>query len=123
MLIAFWVVMGIALVFYLLSLKYKKLEIVLPTLMFLAGSLIIVAIVTKDPIFSAIGVPAEFEWVVGLFLTGLSSWKLYFSPLKERVISTEKEVSSIKTSVEKVEKNVDVLTDKILNGKVKLKKK
>jgi len=112
---AFWVLMVILLVIYLFSLKYKKLEVILPPLLLLASSLLIVGIITKDPLFSTFGVPPEFEWVVGLFLTGLSSWKLYFSPLKERVIKTESEVSSIKTSIEKIEKNVDKLMNRTLN--------
>ncbi|MBI5871603.1 hypothetical protein HZB88_00795 [archaeon] len=123
MLILFWSMMIITLIIYFISLKHKKAEKILPFPLLLAGSFMIAAIITKDPIFSAIGVPAEFEWVVGLFLTGFSSWKLYFSPLKERVISTEKEIGSIKTSVERIEKNVDMLTNKILNEKVECKKK
>ncbi len=63
--------------------------------------------------------PIEFEWVVGLFLTGLTSWKLYLNPLKERVITIEKEVSSIKTDVRDIKEDVHLIKDKILNGKIK----
>lgn len=118
-LIVFWIVIGISLITYLISLKYKKVENILPPLVFLSGSLIIVAIVTKDPLFASFGVPAEFEWVVGLFITSFSSWTLYFHPLKERVIKTEIEVSSIKTDVHSIKTDVSMIKEKIINGKIK----
>ena len=80
----------------------------------LAGAFLIVAIATKDPIFSSIGVPAEYEWVVGLFITGLSSWKLYFGPLKERVIKTEMEVNAIQTDVKAIKADTTLIKDKLI---------
>lgn len=73
-----------------------------------------VAIATKDPIFSGLGVPTEYEWVVGLFVTGLSSWKLYFGPLKERVIKTEMEVTSIQTDVRSIKSDTSLIKEKLL---------
>ncbi len=116
-LIAFWVVIVSLLIIYLLSLKYKKIEKAIPFFLLLAISLIIVAIATKDPLFTSFGIPVEFEWVVGLFITGLSSWKLYFSPLKERVIKTEKEVSSLKSDVKSIKEDTNLIKEKLINQK------
>lgn len=119
MLVIFWIVAAVSLALYLISLKYKKAEVALPPLLLLAGSFLIVGIITKDPLFSSLGVPVEFEWVVGLFITGLSSWKLYFSPLKERVIKTENELSSMKSDISSIKDDTNLIKEKIINGKVK----
>src|SRR3989338_911499 len=99
----FWILIVMGLFIYFVFKKsVKYIDNLVFSLIMLAGAFLIVAIATKDPVFSGLGVPAEYEWVVGLFITGLSSWKLYFGPLKERVIKTEKEVSSIQTDVKSI---------------------
>ena len=80
----------------------------------MAFAFLAIAIVTKDPLFSKFGVPIEFEWVIGLFLTGFTSWKIYFNPLKERVIKTESETAVIKTDVASIKSDVILIKNKLL---------
>ena len=118
----FWIIVLMNLLMYFLAKKYYHTPAARDAsfvLSFLSLALLIVAIVTKDPLFSSAGVPAEFEWVVGLFITALSSWKLYFSPLKERVMRTEREVSSITTDVAAIKADTTLIKEKILNIKFK----
>ena len=111
----FWVLIVTGLLAYFLFRKsIKGVENIVFSIILLAAAFLIVAIVTKDPLFSTVGLPAEYEWVVGLFITGLSSWKLYFGPLKERVIKTEKEVSSIQTDVKSIKSDTSLLKEKLL---------
>lgn len=111
----FWIliVMGLF-VYFVFKKSVKYIDNLVFSLIMLAGAFLIVAIATKDPVFSGLGVPAEYEWVVGLFITGLSSWKLYFGPLKERVIKTEKEVSSIQTDVKSIKADTTLIKDKLI---------
>ena len=118
--ILFWWSVFLNLVVYLIlrNTRFKtKANDTAMIISFLSLALLIVAIVTKDPIFAQFGVPPEFEWIVGLFVTGLTSWKLYFNPLKERVIKTEKEVSSIKTNIEFIKADTNLIKEKILKLK------
>lgn len=90
-------------------------------LMILAFSFLIIAVATKDPLFKGFGVPQEYEWVVGFFLVGLSSWKLYFNPLKERVINVEKKISSldsgVKTGFSSIKEDLTLIKNKLINNK------
>jgi len=112
----FWILIVASGVLYFgLRKIIKRAENIAFLIIILAGAFLIVAIATRDPLFSGIGVPAEYEWVVGLFITGLSSWKLYFGPLKERVIRTEKEASTIQADVKSIKFDTTLLKDKLLN--------
>lgn len=83
----------------------------------LSFALLIVAIVTKDPIFSSFGVPPEFEWVVGLFITGLTSWKLYFNPLKDRLGKVESKVDVLHSELNSIKEDTTLIKEKILQRK------
>src|SRR3989344_9152660 len=113
----FWIIIILNLITYLLLKKYssKYKESISLALIILAWSFLIVAIVQKDPIFTAFGVPQKFEWVVGLFITALSSWKLYFDPLKQRVIHTEKEVTSLKTDISSIKEDTTLIKEKLIS--------
>ena len=115
--ILFWIVLIGALLFYFVSKKYSHKESVTFTFILLAWALIIVAIVQKDPLFTSFGVPPEFEWVVGLFIAALSSWQLYFDPLKKRVLHTETEVNAIKTDVTAIKADTTLIKEKLLQKK------
>lgn len=111
----FWIlIVGSLLVYFIFRRTIKAIENIVFSVILLAAAFLIVAIVVKDPVFSGLGVPAEYEWVVGLFVTGLSSWKLYFGPLKERVIKTEMEVSSIQTDVKAIKSDTSLIKEKLL---------
>lgn len=117
--IIFWVILFIGLLIYLVLRRTfpRRIESITIIIILLAWSFLIVAIVQKDPIFSNFGVPPELEWVVGLFITALSSWKLYFDPIKQRMIRTEKEVVSIKTDVSAIKSDVSLIKDNLINKK------
>lgn len=66
-----------------------------PYVFITSGCFLVIAIVTKDPIFSSFGVPAEFEWVVGLVMFAIGSWKSYFNPMKNRIVDLELGVTKI----------------------------
>lgn len=100
----FWAIFLISLVIYLFI--RKRFENIAMPIILLAFSFLIIGIVTKDPLFSPFGVPVEFEWVVGLFFVGLSAWRFYFNPLKERVIDSEKDISSLKTDVSNIKTDI-----------------
>lgn len=114
--ILFWGTSILALLYYYAKKGYRSQKIKDNTMIFLMLSFafLIVAIVTNDPIFAQFGVPMEFEWVVGLFLTGLSSWKLYFSPLKERVVYLEKNITSIKTGMNSISEDIHLIKEKLI---------
>lgn len=115
----FWGVMILTIIIYVIAKKVEiKLEKLVMPLLFFSLALLIVAIVTKDPLFSSFGIPPEFEWVIGLFITGFTSWKVYFDPLKSRVIRTEREVFSLKTEIGSVKSDTSLIKE-ILIGKKK----
>ena len=73
---------------------------------------LIIAITTKDPIFQTIGIPQGYEWAVGLFVSGFGLWKYYLSPLKERVIETEKDMKVVKNDIFYIKQTTDKLEKK-----------
>lgn len=82
-------------------------------------SILIVAFMTNDPLFGPLGVPKEYEWLAALITSGFGLWQFYLNPLKERVITTEREVSSIKTDVSAIRGDVGIIKNKIINNKIK----
>ncbi len=115
----FWGTLALNLLFYLLGKKYKVKTVNEWSIIFtiLSFAFLFVAIITKDPLFSSVGVPPEFEWVVGLFITGLTSWKLYFNPLKERVIKVERKVDFIQGEISSIKTDTTFIKEKVLNIK------
>ncbi len=112
----FWISLVIALVVYLVlrQFRYPKADDATFVIVLLSISFLIVAIVTKDPLFAGFGVPAEFEWIVGLFLAALTSWKLYFNPLKGRVIKAEIDISSLRSDVQSIKADTTLIKEKVL---------
>ncbi len=108
----FWLLVVAGAVYFVCSNSQKK-ENNIFMILILASAFLFVAIVSKDPIFSAFGVPVEFEWVVGIFITSFTSWKLYFAPLKERVVSTEKEIITIKSNLESIKNSLAMIDSDI----------
>ena len=114
--IIFWIIVGIISVYYFFNRKNynEKIKDRLIVLTLLAFSFLVIAIVTKDPIFSQFGVPLEYEWTVGLFITALASWKLYFNPLKNIVMINQRDIKSIKTSINHMGQDLHLIKEKIL---------
>ena len=106
----FWLVLGISLILYFIFKRIRIRSDDIPLgLALLALAFLIVGIVTRDPLFSLFGVPLEFEWVVGLFITAFTSWKLYFDPMKKRMARTERDVISIKTDVRAIKNDISLI--------------
>jgi hypothetical protein len=99
--IAFWICLVLAIIILIInrSLKNNHFESLATFFIFIQFIFALVAIGTKDPIFQTIGLPAGYEWIAGLTLSGTFLWMFYLNPLKNRVIDVEKDTSSIKTSI------------------------
>lgn len=117
----FWVLMALFAAVYFLA-KWKKqglarrIEQEYGSLFFiLAASFLIIAIVTNDPVTVAgIAIPTEIQWLASLLVTGFGSWKFYLNPLKERVIRTEIEASSIKADVSTIKADVSMIKQALM---------
>lgn len=115
-LIAFWISLVIAIILILINLriKDKKLNFLSGLFVFMQFLFMIISIITKDPIFEAIGLPKEYEWITGLFLSGFTLWLFYLSPLKNRVIEVEKETREIKTDVKNIKEDTTIIKNKLI---------
>ena len=79
-----------------------------------AFAFLIMSFVTNDPFLQGVGLPKEYEWLAGLILSLFGLWKFYLGPLKERVISGEKEISSISTKVSGIQEDIILIKRKLL---------
>ena len=111
----FWIIALICVALYFLQ-KYIfpkfPLENIFSILFFLGASFLIVGVLTKDPLFAQFGVPPEYEWVVGMFMTALASWRMYFNPLKQRVGRLESKVEALDA---KLDAKIDGLEKRMEN--------
>lgn len=110
----FWILFIIFFLIYLVSsfFKIKKLQKKIDEygilLVMALGSLVIVAIASKDPIVVAgIEVPVELQWFASLFATIFGAWRFYLSPLKRKVYRMDREMGEVKVSVHSLEANVE----------------
>ena len=108
--------MGLSSIFYFKNkVKYEK---IIAPLFLLACSFLVVAILTRDPLFTEYGIPPEFEWIIGFFIGLFFSWKYYFNPLKKRIMTLEKEVTgfqaSTKASFEMIKDDLTLIKERLL---------
>ena len=126
----FWIIFLIIILIIVLKLILRKrkrysnslndiIDGIITALFIGAFGFIVLGILTDDPIFAAIGLPPEFEWIGGLSLFGFSLWLFYLAPLKNRVIKSEKDIVIIKTDVKTIREDVHLIKEKIINGKIK----
>lgn len=120
----FWIALIALFFIHLFSnlLKFKKLENLLDKYgilyMIILVAFAFIAIITNDPIdFFNISIPTEVQWLATLIASGFGAWKYYLNPLKNRVINTEIEVSSVKTSIESIKSDVHLIKENLLNDK------
>ncbi|GEM_PF-2376805 len=67
-------------------------------------SLVIIAIVTKDPLeLLGMPIPAEMQWLGSMVLAGFGAWRLYLNPLQLKVYNMDRELGEVKTRVTKLE--------------------
>ena len=121
---AFWILFLIFFLVYLVSFIFKIKELQrrideYGVLFVMAlGSLVIVAIASKDPIaIAGIEVPVELQWFVSLFVTVFGAWRFFRNPLKKKVYRMDRELGEVRVNINNLDKNVDKLErniDKIL---------
>lgn len=109
----YWIILLIIIIINLIS-YFKNKKVVSETVkdlsvvfIIIAFSFLIIALVTKDPIFEVIGLPTEYEWVGGLFTSAFTAWLTYFRPLKNRVTKLEINTGKIGEKVDGIDKNVE----------------
>ena len=120
-LVAMWVVYSIYGVLFIISLfvKNKKLhkfleDYALPIII-IGATLLIMALITKDPFnIAGITIPTEIQWLGSMLVTGFGAWKFYLNPLKSKVYAMDREIGEVKTSVHKVESNVSMILNKLM---------
>jgi len=119
--IIFWALLFFILVLYIINLnvKNKKLDGFLGFLILIQFLLFILTIATKDPLFEAIGLPKEYEWIGGLLASGFLLWAYYLGPLKERIIQTEKKVENIDGKLSEIKNDISFIKD---NCRITIKK-
>jgi hypothetical protein len=109
----FWVTFGLfAIAFY--ARERWNTETVAMILLFVSFSSLIVAIATDDPLIAAFGVPAEYEWVVGLSIAAITSWRIYFNPMKERLMRLEKRFGKMEEAMQRIGDDVRLIKEKLL---------
>jgi len=77
---------------------------------------LIVAIATNDPIeILGIELSKDLQWLGSLLVAGFGSWQFYLRPLKERVITTEKDVHAVKTDINSIKEDISIIKQKLMN--------
>ena len=116
----FWAIFIIFYILYSLAVIFKwnnlKLGIEENGIILIIGliSVVFIAIATNDPIsFGTFQVPVELQWLGSLFASFFGAWQFYLKPLKERVIKTENDVTSIKTDVTHIKGDTELIKQKI----------
>ncbi len=109
----FWLIY-VLLFLYFIYTKWKKINLnqsVIISGVIIAFSFFIIGVITRDPIFSPLGVPKEYEWLAGLIVSGFAAWQFYFDPLKKKLIALENNFSEYfgvsKTKFDHIEKGID----------------
>lgn len=119
----FWILTVALIILFLLryiaQIRNSHLDGLITILGITAFAFLIMGILTKDPLFSTLGIPKEYEWLAGLIISGFTLWKSYLNPLKDRVIKTEIKVSSIDTSIHSIKNDVETIKDTLLNERNK----
>jgi predicted ferric reductase len=123
--IAFWIVLLVIILMLLFRAKNKRInrtryDSFLGLLIVYQSLLLIMAIVTKDPIFTPIGLPVEYEWIAGILTSGALSWWYYLKPMKDRVVKLETRTASINAKLDGVKETMDWIKS---NCNVSLKKR
>ena len=116
--VTWWIVLGILILLFIISYASRdrsvkaKLEKIVGFLAVFQLLVLMVTLTIKDPLFESLGLPKEYEWLAGLFISGFTLWQFYLSPLKERVIKTEKEVGIVKNDIFHIKETTDKLEKK-----------
>jgi hypothetical protein len=120
--ILFWGIYSIGIVLKLLAKKKGSKRIDNWSDFFLVYALLVLLLVifSGDPFETPL--PQEYQWLVTLFVAWISLWRLYLNPLKERVITIEKDFEGIKKDIHHIKEDVSKIKEYILYTKEKKKK-
>jgi len=121
--IAFWFCYLIVIILFMVRKKVRnkkakrKIDYTIGLFFVYAILFLIVAITTGDPIFEAIGLPAGYEWLGALTLTGFTAWSFYLNPLKNRVVKSERDISIVKNDIQHINKTLEEFKPYIMKKK------
>ncbi len=76
-------------------------------------ALLIIAILTNDPIPGLEGLSKDAQWIMSLAGVGIGLWKLYLNPLKQKVFSLDREMGEVKTRVSHLEHNIKEIKNEL----------
>lgn len=89
-------------------------------LVIVAAVLIIMAIITKDPVtILGVSIPSELQWLGSLLATAFGMWRFYLNPLKLKVYSMDREVGELKSNISNVKADVRLIKEKLLGRNFK----
>ncbi|MBI5072869.1 hypothetical protein HZA99_03555 [Candidatus Woesearchaeota archaeon] len=75
--------------------------------------LLILALLTHDPLFTSLGVEPWWELTVGVLAGGFALWKAYFDPLKKKVYSLDREMGEVKSDISSMKIDIASIKNKI----------
>ena len=107
----------VSLIFYYLF-KHNKKEFFYNLSIFFILLMIfffVLSLTTNDPIEEIItAIPAFWQFMITALSGSFAIYKVYLNPLKERVITTEKDISSIKTDIGNTKENINEMKPYIM---------
>lgn len=117
----FWILFLVFIISFYLSrrLHRNRLNAFFDTygilLVIILGSLLVVAIVTNDPVsIAGLEIPVELQWLGSLIATGFGAWKFYLNPLKNKVQSIDREVGEVKSDVSFIKNDIHLIKERLL---------
>ncbi len=122
----FWLIIVAFIVAYAASLIFKwknataYLEDKGMLVFIISASVIIIAIITKDPLtVMGISIPTELQWLGSLIITGFGAWRFYLNPLKSKVYSMDREVGEVRADVANIKSDVRLIKENVISSKFK----
>lgn len=115
----FWIALFLFIVVHILTKIFKwKIEAFLEKYSILYFILLsaaaFIAIITNNPIsFGTLIIPTEVQWLITLFTLCFGIWKYYLNPLKERVLTIEKEMSVTQKEVSSIQLDIGTIKQDI----------
>ncbi|MBI3033315.1 hypothetical protein HYY69_07605 [Candidatus Woesearchaeota archaeon] len=79
-----------------------------------AMAFLIVSIATKDPVFEPIGIPAGYEWVIGIGGGVGLLWKYVHKPLYDQVQSMDKRLVHVEGQLSGIKDDISLIKHKLL---------
>ena len=81
----------------------------------IAASLVLMGIITKDPVtVFGINIPTDLQWLGSLLVTGFGAWRFYLNPLKSKVYLLGREVDEIKADITNIKSDIGLIKRKLI---------